>query len=46
MASKFIILTDFIFKINGDIYGEWIVDKANDGSLEHRYKSLLWLTRM
>ena len=33
--SKFNILTKYILMIQSDNIGKWIVDKVNDGTLEH-----------
>ena len=35
MANKFADLTEFIPRIKDDTFGEWIIDRVNDGTLEH-----------
>lgn len=35
MAYKFEMLTKYISKLGNDSIGEWIIDKENDGSMEH-----------
>ena len=36
--SKFDILTKYISMIQSDSIGEWVIDKENDGTLEHPIK--------
>ena len=35
MMSRFDILTNYISLIQSDSFGEWVVDRENDGTLEH-----------
>lgn len=35
MANKFAELTEFISKIKDDAFGEWFIDRENDGTPEH-----------
>ena len=35
MAKKFEMLTQYIPQLKGDKFGEWIIDRENDGTEEH-----------
>jgi hypothetical protein len=35
MAGKYGVLTKYIGKISNDNIGEWFIDKANDGTMDH-----------
>ena len=35
MAKKFEILTQYIPQLKGDKFGEWIIDRENDGTEEY-----------
>ena len=35
MSKKYAELTAFISKIKDNTFGEWIIDRENDGTLEH-----------
>ena len=35
MAERFAILTKYIPRLIDDKYGEWVIDKENDGTKEH-----------